>query len=120
MHSKGYGPEMITIDTYGYKFLHYVGNYAVTPSFDDVNCTASIYGFGNSDPIQISIKGSERFYIVGCFRSANDIIFIDSNVSTEPSKYPSECPLVLGRFQNSSVPVLILYKHSVPVPTGFT
>ena len=28
--------------------------------------------------------------------------------------------LVLGRFQNSSVPVLILSTHSVPVPTGFT
>ena len=30
------------------------------------------------------------------------------------------CTIVLGRFQNSSVPVLILSTHSVPVPSDFT
>ena len=92
---QGVGPETITIGdtTSGYRYLHYVHNYASSPVFDDVNCVADIYGFFNlSGPIQVPIAGNERYFVVGCFQTPDDFHFVNQNVATYPSGYPEECP----------------------------
>ena len=73
--------------------MHFVHNYRRTPKFDDVNCIAESYGFLNtSSPIQVQISGDEDYYILSCFRNADDIHFIHENVASRPTGNLIGCP----------------------------
>ena len=94
---QGYGPETITVgqpsSRSDFKYLFYIHDYAKMHPFDEVNCVANIYGFyGNEGPIQDPLIGNEKFFIVGCFKTPDEFVFIDENVSEEPALYPRNCP----------------------------
>ena len=85
--------DNLALDLISNTYLFYIHDYAKMHPFDEVNCVANIYGFyGNEGPIQDPIIGNEKFFIVGCFKTPDEFVFIDENVSEEPALYPRNCP----------------------------